>query len=205
MGFRRGGATRFENGEVVNDTRFGGWNFFIYAPEAYTVLPADEFLEDAVSLLRSWRPQFANDPASEDAFIARYQLGRFHLRKSFVEETGGHDTTFRTADAAARELFALQVELLPTGVAQLSDAAIAWELRDELAEILAAHGGVIPMETEQELQSDLDELMQLGRFTSDRRGRLQADLTYIELLGTRQEARRALVQLQNSGRDRYAP
>lgn len=204
VGFRQGGITRFVNGEIVNDPRFGGWAFFVYAPEAYTELPADVFLQDAVSLLRSWRPQVPDEPGSPNAYIARYQLSRFHLRQSLAAESGDWETAYRDGDEAARQLFALEVELLPSGTALLFDAAIAWELRDELAEILAQHGLEVPAESETGLQTDLERLTQLARFSSDRRGRLEADLTYIELLGTRQRARETLVVLQSPDRSEDA-
>ena len=205
VGFRQGGATRFEDGELVNDARFGGWGFFIYAPEAYTELPADVFLQDAVSLLRSWRPQFPNEPGSEEAFIAQYQLGRFHLRQILAGGAGDVDGAYRAADEAARQLFAVQVELYRTGTSSLFDIALAWELRDELAEVRVEHELAVPPETETELQSDLQILTRLARMTPDRRGRLQADLMYIDLLVSRQEGRQALAALQNSGRPDYLP
>ena len=166
--------------------------------EAYTLLPAEEFLRDAVALTRSWQARDAGLGRADRLSLARYQQARFALRRGLELEQDQIGRLYMSAEAAALQLYNQQREFLRTGTASLYDVARAWSFREELGSILSVAKLAPPLTSEQQLHRDLGALQVFARGVEDRRGRIEADLSYISVLGTRQQALNVLDELDDA-------
>ena len=163
--------------------------------EPYTSLPAAEFLDDAIALTRSWQERGAGIGRSDRVALAEYQQARFALRHGLERDTPEIAGLFRRAEAAALRLYDQKRTFLRSGTASLYDVAQAWSFRSELSDILSIAELAPPERSEQQTLRDLNALRQFARSTSDRRGRIEADISYVELLASREAAIQAYNEL----------
>lgn len=166
--------------------------------EPYTLLPADEFLADAVALTRSWQARDAGVGRTDRLALARYQQARFALRHGLESDTRQIARLYMSAEAAAMQLYNQQREFLKSGTTSLYDVARAWSFREELGSILTLADLSPPLASEEQLLRDLGALQAFARGVEDRRGRIEADLSYISVLGTRQQTLNALDDLDDA-------
>lgn len=166
--------------------------------EPYTALPAGKFLEDAIVLTRSWQERNAGIGRSDRVALAEYQQARYALRHGLKAEKSQIARLYRMAEAAALKLYDQKRAFLRTGTASLYDVAQAWSFRSDLTDILAGVDLAPPADSEQRLLRDLDALQQFAASVSDRRGRIAADLSYVSVLGRRQNAIRAIRDLADA-------
>jgi hypothetical protein len=166
--------------------------------EPYTQLPADEFLEDAVTLTRSWQERDAGIGRVDRLALAQYQQARFALRHGLELDTNQIGRLYMSAEAAALQLYNQQREFLRTGTASLYDVARAWSFREELGSILSLADLSPPLASEEQMLRDLGALQAFARDVQDRQGRIEADLSYINVLGSRQQTLRVLDDLDDA-------
>jgi|GEM_PF-2441169 len=166
--------------------------------EPYTQLPPDEFLADAVTLTRSWQERDAGIGRADRVALASYQQARFALRHGLELDTRQIARLYLSAESAAIQLYNQQRDFLRTGTASLYDVARAWTFREELGGILAQADLSPPLASEEQLSRDLGALQAFARGVEDRRGRIAADLSFINVLGTRQETLNALDELDEA-------
>ena len=166
--------------------------------EPYTQLPADEFLEDAVTLTRSWQERDAGIGRADRLALAQYQQARFALRHGLELDTNQIGRLYMSAEAAALQLYNQQREFLRTGTASLYDVARAWSFREELGSILSLAELSPPLASEEQMLRDLGALQAFARDVEDRQGRIEADLSYINVLGSRQQTLRVLDDLDDA-------
>lgn len=163
--------------------------------EPYTSLPAGEFLDDAITLTRSWQERGAGIGRADRVALAEYQQARFALRHSMDRDTAEIAAVFRRADVAALRLYDQKRTFLRTGTASLYDVALAWSFRNELSDILSIAELAPPESSEVQMLRDLDALREFARSTRDRRGRIEADVSYVEVLASRAAAIQAYNEL----------
>ncbi len=166
--------------------------------EPYTQLPADEFLEDAVTLTRSWQERDAGIGRADRLALAQYQQARFALRHGLELDTNQIGRLYMSAETAALQLYNQQREFLRTGTASLYDVARAWSFREELGSILSLADLSPPLASEEQMLRDLGALQAFARDVEDRQGRIGADLSYINVLGSRQQTLKVLNDLDSA-------
>ena len=166
--------------------------------EQYTQLPADEFLDDAVTLTRSWQERDAGIGRADRLALAEYQQARFALRHGLELDTNQIGQLYMSAEAAALQLYNQQREFLQTGTASLYDVARAWSLREELGGILSMANLSPPQTSEDQMLRDLGALQAFASDVEDRRGRIEADLSYINVLASRQQTLKVLDDLDDA-------
>ncbi|MBI1311375.1 hypothetical protein GC176_08720 [bacterium] len=166
--------------------------------EPYTLLPTDEFLDDAVTLTRSWQERDAGVGRADRLALAEYEQARFALRHGLELDPAQIAVLYQTAEAAAMDLYDQQREFLRSGTASLFDVALAWDYRSQLSDILSTAKLAPPETSERQLLLDLDALNELADDVTDRQGRIEADLSYIDVLSSRQKSLQALNDLDTA-------
>lgn len=146
-------------------------------------LEADRnFLTQAIQTSDQWNLTGAGIGRADLREAFRFELDRVELLAA-KPGTESFRTQAQRAETSARKLFDTLSQYQSQGTASLYDMASVWRQRQELhAALEEGPTERLPKDWTQRRVSDLSQLRRLAAQTGDQRGRMAADVSYVELL-----------------------
>ena len=117
---------------------------------------------------------------------ARFELARLDYDLANLHgRANARETAFRNGMQASSDWHAALAEYYPIGTASLFDLATAWQQRRGMVAQFTADTETSPDRIRRGLSQDFQEIRQMAAATQDRRGRIAADVQFVEVLGDR--------------------
>ena len=140
-------------------------------------------LGDVASVTTQWRDQGAGIGRTDRVLEARVAT---HLDRLVAIDGNGDEIIDResmnSADADLRKLFSAQLEFHRHGTAEVYDLARTWRTWRDLHTTASVSPGLVTEEQTAERNDALQKLQGVADRTHDRRGRIAADVTFVQLL-----------------------
>lgn len=162
-------------------------------------------LDDVVTQTQKFAEQGAGVGREDRLYHAQFELARAEGQAALMRRRPeAAIVAFDQAMDSAKAWYGAQVKFHETGTASLREITQAWWSRAELSD-LTARSGFTPDDTAQKAQqADFEQILKLVSNTTDRQGRIEADIAYVQSLQaldelwTRQRAVQAMAAVKNA-------
>jgi len=142
-------------------------------------------LDDVVSQTQKFAQQGAGIGREDRLYQAQFELARAEgqaaLQKRNLELAAQE---FNLAENSSEDWLASQLKFHQTGTASLRDVTQAWWSRAELSDISQRSGIMVDDASQRDLETDFNRLQEIVSNTTDRQGRIAADIAYVKSLGS---------------------
>lgn len=144
---------------------------------------------EVLATTRRWGRAGAGIGRTDHVLEAEMALARSRSLAAHANPTNEEIQGFIDAERFSARLFDAELTYHQRGTATLADLTRAWRIRQQIHLQAQRSRIALPFECAPDLANDLQVLGQQANRVTDRRGRLRADLQYVELLQTWEASR----------------
>lgn len=175
---------RLRDAQIGHATPMQLWRAagLVFSSENRSLNADRQYLTQAIQAADRWNLEAPGLSRADLRDALQFELDRVELLAA-KPGTNSFRTQAQRAETSSQKLFDTLAQYQTQGTASLYDVATAWHHRQELHVALAENQkDPLPNDWTQRRVADLNRLRRIAAQTTDQRGRIAADLSYVELL-----------------------